>query len=71
MDGKPINRIHADELLSRFLKNGDGTLVEIKDEYRCRFYVEAIGIQDTLRQMTGKDYEILQDGVMGWIVQEG
>ena len=69
MHGKPKSRIHSEDLLTKYLKSGEGKLEEIKDQYRCRFYVEAIGIQDTLRQMTGESYEIVQDGVNGWIFQ--
>ena len=69
MYGKPKNRIHSEDLLKKYLKNGEGKLEEIKVQYHCRFYVEAIGIQDTLRQLTGEEYEIVQDGVDGWIIQ--
>jgi len=65
---KPINRLTADEVFKseRFWK--DGKMKPVKSTYTCDNYIQAITLRETLKIVTGQEYDIEPNGNNGWKV---
>jgi hypothetical protein len=64
----PKNRMAAGDLISSDLLCEDGKLEAIKKVYRCDNYIQAITLRETLKTITGDEYEIEENGIEGWKV---
>lgn len=44
----------------------DVKMKTVKKTYLCENFIQAITLKETLKTITGKEYDIQQDGPKGW-----
>ena len=68
MSYSPKNRLSAGEILKsdHFCENGK--MKSLKESYPCQNYIEAMTVKETLKAITGKEYNIEDNGAAGWTV---
>jgi len=64
----PKNRLTADEVFNSEHFCEDGKMKPVKNNYHCDNYIQAITLRETLKIVTGQEYDIEPNGNKGWKV---
>ncbi|MCP3954974.1 MAG: hypothetical protein GY697_22540 [Desulfobacterales bacterium] len=64
----PKNRLSATDTFASDHFSEDGKMKTVEKTYRCKYFIQALTLKDTLQSITGETYDIEQNGNEGWQV---